>query len=256
MKSALLSDWGLEGLTRNEPTTLYHGTTTAFDHFDPGKSRNELVDEYYGSGIFLTPRKDIAWSYAYANRNAGFPPSIIEDLDKVNPNASRLLKALFQEGRNAWESYCKKNGLWDKEEDRMDYAGLVEHLGVDPDTLMDISQHIQGTAFGDKKEEDSGQELYGLLFGSSGSPSWIYDLPERVGLDSKRYRPRVLTVEVRISNPLVTADKKQARQAPQRGYDGVVFYGEGIVRGVPEVAVYNPQNVKIVGVEFDNDEED
>jgi hypothetical protein len=67
----------LEGLLSGEPTVLYHGTTRSFRAFDMSKSRGELVDKFYGAGIFLTPSKRVAEKYANANRNIGFDPEII-----------------------------------------------------------------------------------------------------------------------------------------------------------------------------------
>ena len=90
--------YGLDGLLRGEPTTLFHGTVAAFKVFDLAYSRDELVDQFYGKGIFLTPSKRVAAQYANANRNMGLPKSVISDLKRANPNAGAFLQALYEMG--------------------------------------------------------------------------------------------------------------------------------------------------------------
>ena len=59
-----LAYYGLDGMLEGKPTTLYHGTTAWFRKFDLSKSRDELVNQFYGSGIFLTPKKSSTTSTA------------------------------------------------------------------------------------------------------------------------------------------------------------------------------------------------
>ena len=84
---------------------------------------------------------------------------------------------------------------------------------------------------------------------SSGMPGWVYDLLDTLGLDSKKYRPKVYTVTVKVDNPLVTDSKAEARKAKSMGYDSVIYYGSGTVDNVPEVAVYDPSKVAIKNVQ-------
>ena len=107
-----LSEYNLEGLAKGEPVTLYHGTTKTFRTFVLEKSREELVKNFYGAGIFLTPDKRVAMRYANANRNIGFDPSLIEDLKRKNPGAGAMMEALCNEGTDAWETFPKAVGLW------------------------------------------------------------------------------------------------------------------------------------------------
>ena len=248
-----LSHYGLEGMTTGSPVTLYHGTSAAFSEFDISKSRDELVNEFYGRGIFLTPSKKVAWQYAQANRNMGLPVSVIDDLARVNRNAASFLCALYEKGQDAWEPYWKAHGFWRDDpapgEGQLDSDGFDRHLGgVDPNTLMDIAEHIIGSA---KRQvpPDAAEEVLNLFSPSTGSPDWLYDDLDKIGLDSTKYRPKVLTVVVRVSNPLVTASKSEARKAPSKGYDSVVYYGSDLVGGVPEVAIYDARKAKITHVE-------
>jgi hypothetical protein len=248
-----LSDFGLEGLGTGAPVTLYHGTSASFSEFDIAKSRDELVNKFYGRGIFLTPSKKVAWQYAHANRNMGLPVSVIDDITRVNRNAGSFLRALYEQGQDAWEPYWKAHGFWREipppGEGKLDSEGFDRHLGgVDPNTLMDIAGHIIGSAK-DQEPPDVAEEMFNLFSPSTGSPDWLYDDLDRVGLDSVKYRPKVLTVVVRVDNPLVTASKAEARKAPSKGYDSVVYYGPDLVGGVPEVAVYDARKARITNVE-------
>ena len=240
-----LRELGLEGLATGAPVTLYHGTSAMFSDFSIAKSRDELVNKFYGRGIFLTPSERVAWQYAYANRNMGLPVSVIDDLYRVNRSAGSFLRALYEKGQDAFELYSKANGFL------YDWVTFDRHLdGVDGNTLADISRHIEGTAYRNQAPPNASQELMNLFSGGgTGSPPWLYDRLDEVGLDSTKYRPKVLTVVVRVTNPLVTASKSEARKAQSKGYDAVVYYGSDLVGGVAEVAVYDARKAKITHVE-------
>lgn len=247
-----LSDWGLEGLAEGQSVTLYHGTTRSFKTFDMSKSRDDLVNKFYGAGIFLVPSKRVAEKYANANRNIGFDPSIIDDLRQKNKNAGEFLQAMFSHGADGWEMYWKEHGFLKEDplpgEGVLDMDDFIKHLGgVDPNTLGDIVGYIIGSA---KKPLGADNEGNINVFSqSSGAPGWLYDLLDEVGLDSSEYRPKVYTVDVRVSNPLVTSSKSQAKSARSKGYDCVIYYGSDLVGGVPEVAVFSASNTKIQKVE-------
>ncbi len=248
-KQLNLAHWGLEGLAEGKPVTLYHGTTRSFTTFDMGKSRTELVDKYYGAGIFLLPAKRVADQYANANRNMGFDPSIIDALKRKNPRAGAFMQTLYKEGKDGWESFAEE--LKKKEPNYGEYPMVYaeEYLGVDPNTVDDVCGYIEGSKIIPLYGGGSGNPVLDIFHGSTGTPSYIYDSLDQLGLDSNEYRPKIYTVEVTVKNPLVTANKAQAKSAPSKGYDCVVFHGADLVGGVPEVAVYDARNVKIRHVE-------
>lgn len=238
-----LDHWDIGGLLRGEPVTLYHGTTKSFRTFDLSKSRKELVNSYYGIGIFLTPREFVADKYAYANRNIGFDPDIIDDLRAVNPKAANVLKTMYDLGDASWDLWTPAFfGVVPEE-----YGDTLQAYGggIDPNTLMDVCQYIIGS----KMKPSSGDDGPMLFNQSTGLPHWVYDILDQIGLDSKKYRPKMYTVSVTVEKTLVTKSKSQARGARAKGYDCVVFYGSDLVEGVPEVVVYDPHKVRITHVE-------
>lgn len=241
-----LSHYGLEGLLEGRPVTLYHGTTRQFAKFDLSRSRTELVNQFYGAGIFLTPSKRVAWKYAYANRNIGFEPEVIDDLARVNRPAAEFLRDLYEKGDEVWDEYGPARFGVAPEE----YLDTFEQAlgGVDPNTVADLAQWVIGS----KVKPLGGDEPVHIFNMSTGMPSWAYDLLDKLGLDSKTYRPKVYTVEVTAQKTLVTANKSQARAARSKGYDAVVFHGSDLVDGVPEVAVFDPHRVRVVRVEVDD----
>jgi len=247
----VLAEHGLAGLDEGKPITLYHGTTRSFKRFDLGKSRDELVNDFYGKGIFLTPSKRVAWKYAEANRNIGFEPDIIEDLKRLNPNAGTFLESLY---RNGWpEAWKIEFARLEKElpPDQTLGEALEEYLGdVDGNDLTEIAPYILGSKVkmrGGNPMDEVFEALGGG--GATGSPSWTYATLDTIGLDSNKYRPKVYTVSVTVQNPLITASPALARKARSKGFDSVVYHGRQLVDGVPEVAVYNPRDVKIQKVE-------
>lgn len=243
-----LEIWGLEGLRTGAPVTLYHGTTALFRKFDLARSRDELVKNYYGNGIFLSPEKRIAAEYAQANRNIGFDPSIVADLKRRNAMAGRFLEILVKEGSDGWETAWKEFGYWNENpgpgEGKLDNAGFEKALGFDSNLIGDIADYVIGSA-----SKPLGDENENPFFRSIGAPSYIYDSLDQVGLDSKRYRPKVYTVVVSVSKPLVTKSQAAASKAKSKGFDSVFYYGPDLVQGVPEVAVFRPQDVRIRHIE-------
>lgn len=245
-----LSHYGLEGLMDGRPVKLYHGATKLFRHFDINQSRDELVNKFYGRGIFLTPSKRVAVRYADANRNIGFDPSIIADLKRRNPKAGEFLQVIYDHGADGWRLALEKSGFLGSNGE-FNLAEFQKEVGVDPNDLDSIAGYIIGSKIKPLgSEPDVLEELTGLFHGApTGAPDWLYDQLDEVGLDSKAYRPKVYTVTVTVSNTLVTASKPQASKARSKGYECVVFFGSDLVEGVPEVAVFNPKNVRVKSVE-------
>lgn len=251
-----LSRYGLEGLTSGAPVKLYHGTTRLFRRFDMSFSRDELVNKFYGKGIFLTPSKRVAEQYANANRNVGFDPSIIDDLARKNPNAAKFLKSLYDHGLgDGWELYMAQNGFIRENpppgEGTLDTEAFYKHLhGVDPNTLGDLAGYIIGSKKSLPSTSSPLDEIMEAFHGApTGVPDWVYDNLDEVGLNSKVYRPKVYTVVVTASKTLVTASKSEAAKARTNGFECVVYYGTDLVGGVPEVAVFNPKQVRIQRIE-------
>lgn len=229
-------DWyGLEGLAEGRTVTLYHGTTRSFNRFNLTQSRDELVNDFYGGGIFLTPSKEVAWKYANANRNMGLDPSVIDELKRVNPFAGAFLESLYRLGfEGAWET--------------VDFESLDEDMeGIDPNTLGDIAGYIEGSKY---RLSDGGS--INIFSMASGAPEWLYDSLDEVGINGDKYRPKVYTVEVNVQNPLITASASEARTARINGYDSVVFHGARLVDDVPEVAVFAHQNAEIKKIEYED----
>jgi hypothetical protein len=195
----------------------------------------------------------VAWKYANANRNIGLDPEVIQDLKQKNPAAGAFLQTLCDHGVDGWEAYWKDHGFFRENplpgEGQVDVESFERHLGVDSNTLGDIAGYILGSRTKPLGADDEG--VIDIFNQSTGMPDYIYDNLDEIGLDSSKYRPKVYTVSVTVSKPFVTANKSQARGARSKGYDSVVFYGSDLVDGVPEVAVFNPQNVQIKSIEVD-----
>lgn len=187
--------------------------------------------------------------YAEANRNIGFDPSIIDKLKSRNGPAGRLLELLYQQGVEGWDTAFREFGFWVEEPETGQghlAPGFDEYVGTDPNELQDVAGYILGS----KTHPLGGDGPVNIFNQSTGMPHYIYDLVDQMGLDSKVYRPKLYTVEVRVQNPLVTKSQAQARSAKSKGYDSVVYWGADLVRGVPEVAVWDPQKVKVRRIEI------
>lgn len=238
--------YDLDGMLRGEAVTVYHGTTAMFRQFSTNHVRKELVDKFYGGGLFFTPSEQVARQYSDANRNIGFPISIVEDLRSRNRKAGDFLQGLYERGPDFWDDYTQESlGLGPDD----DYGEAVQEAagGVDPNTLRDISEWIIGAKEGPTRDEG----FTDIFNPSTGMPGYVYDSLDEVGLDSFDYRPKVYTVRLAgMARVLLTAKKAEARSARSKGYDAVIFCGSDLVGGVPEVAVFDPSKVKVVKVEL------
>lgn len=245
-----VSEWHLEGLKNGTPVTLFHGTTRTFRTFDPSTVRDELVDRFYGRGIFLTPARRVAVQYAEANRNIGFPPSLINDLSRKNPVAGKLMQYLYDHGQDGWDIFWKDQGYMILDDPKYPEgrpnmpAFEADMAGIDGNDVQDVADYLIGSA----SKPLSGGPV-NIFDTSTGMPGYVYDTVDTLGLNSKVYRPKVYTVSVTASNPLVTKSKSQAKKARSQGYDCVVYHGTDLVGGVPEVAVFDPRAVKVRKIE-------
>ena len=189
--------------------TLYHGTTRLFRSFDLQQSREELVNNYYGKGIFLTPSKRVAEQYAEANRNVGFSPSIIADMKRKNANAGKFLQSLVDHGKDAWYLVAQEEGFWREDPEpgqgTFDSEGLEKYLGADPNTLSDIAGYIVGSKVTPLGTDDG----HNLFSTSTGAPEWLYKDLDEVGLNSKVYRPRSIGTGISAS-PRIRAPRRRS----------------------------------------------
>lgn len=240
----MLDQYKLTSLVKGAPTILYHGTTKTFNKFDMTKSRVNLVNTYYGVGLFFSPSKKVAWRYADANRNIGFEPEIIDDMKKVNRNAGDFLEQLVKKGVDAWTDLFAdlKKAYPDQEA----WEIIPEYFqGIDPNTLDDFASYVLGSQT--RPLEDNGP--VNIFSVRTGLPDHIYDSLDEAGLDSKKYRPKVYTVTATANKVLVTPSKSQARSARRKGYDAVIYYGSDLVGGIPEVALFDASHIRITHVE-------
>ncbi|NIT77334.1 MAG: hypothetical protein GWN58_23045 [Anaerolineae bacterium] len=243
----IVDSYGLRPLLEGQPVTLYHGTTRQFAKFDLSKSREDLVKNYYGAGIFLTPSKRVAWKYADANRNIGFDPEIITEMKRINRNVGTFLEWLYKYGyERGWEILIEK--LRKKVPEDQPITEEMDKFfgGIDHNAMNDIAPYIIGSKF---KVNRGGDDFINIFDTRTGLPDYVYDDLDKVGLNSKKYRPKVYTVTAKAQKVLVTKSKAKAKTARQKGYDAVIFYGSDLVDNVPEVAIFDPKNVRITKVQ-------
>lgn len=242
-----LAQWGLDDLVQGRLVTLFHGTTRMFKTFDLGKSRHELVNKFYGNGIFLVPSKRTAEKYALANRNIGFDPEIVDDLKSKNLAAGKFMEKLVKRGDSAWNDMTPEK-LGVRPENFM--TTLIRMVGgVDPNTIADVAAYVVGTKVRRLEEDGESYATLNIFNTSTGLPEYMYKNLDKIGLNSEVYRPKVYRVEVQANNVLVTTSKSQAKNARTKGYDGVVFFGSDLVDNVPEVVVFSPKNARVKGYE-------
>lgn len=245
---------GLADLADGRPEELYHGTTAWFSSFDESRCRGELVENFYGAGVFLTPSWGVAARYARAARNRALPASLLDDLAAINPPAAAFLRVIHAEGRAGWERAVREGGFVRSSpapgEGTWDIDGLTASLGMDPNDIADVAPYVEGAAEPAARGEDD-SEIFAVLTGAPmGAPPWIYDSLDRMGLDSVRYRPKVYTASVTALSPAFARDEREARDAFARGHDCVVYVGPRRVGDAPEVALRRGASARVTSVEL------
>jgi len=245
-----LESYGLDELVRTGSGTLYHGTNRQFHRFDTAYIRHELINQFYKApGVFLTPQRVVAEQYADAARNSLLPAVVVTDLLHKNRGAGETLTRLVHEGRDVWDSlYADAKAAFPNARNGPEALEQMTE-GVDPNTLMDLAKYIEGTRFTATQDDET---LFDLWSGATkGTPEWLFDNLDSVGLNSSEYRPKVYTVEVSgLGRVLVTKSKVEAGKAKADGYDAVVFCGGDLVGGVPEVVVFDPAKAKVLKVDI------
>lgn len=224
-----LEDMGLEKLLTGQSLILYHGSSRKFDAFDAEKTRTDLVDLYYGSGLFFVSREDIAWDYAHAARNADLPVSVVDDVERAHPEIGRFMRRSMVSGGLEWPEEWAH--LPQREIDLFyEAASVVPYVEGSrvPCTRLSAFEELLGATPGITLSAYKG-------------------LHELLGKKAEDYFPRVYMAIVKARNPLVTNELDVARVARRDGYDSVVYFGDHAVGGVPEVAVFDPSQVTILG---------
>jgi len=245
-----LDAYGLDDLVRGGSATLYHGTTRSFQRFDSAYIRHNLINQFYKApGIFLSPKRRVAVEYSTAARNTMIPASVVDDLTRINRGAGEVLRRLVTEGRDAWDGLFEDAVTRFPDAETPAVALEMVTEGVDPNTLMDIAEYVEGSKYGGGlRAETTLFDLWGMT--ATGTPDHVFTDMESVGLDADVYRPKVYTVVVSgLDRVLVTKSKPAAARAQKQGYDAVVFCGADLVGDVPEVVVFDPSRVRVTKVE-------
>lgn len=237
-----LDYYKLTPLLEGKSIIAYHGTTAYFKKFDISQSKRELNNKYYGDGIFFTTDKNVAQKYANANRNIGFPISIIKDLKTKNKEAGDFLYDLWKYGNDTWElpKYQKPNK----------FGGIGTFAdgfnGIDANDLADIAEYIIGTKL---KRGSTNNDFINIFDTSTGMPYYMYELVEEIGLDKLKYYPKIYTVKLQSPKVVVASNKKEVDKAKKDKQDAVVYTGKDMVDDIPEIAVFDANIIKILKVE-------
>lgn len=227
-------------IIKGDPCVLYHGTTHHIDTFDIKKSRTELNSSYYGDGIFLTPDINIAWKYAYANRNVGFEVELIEELKNYNRELGVLLEDFYKHGNDVWNFKKYKN------ED-----GTFKDFDVDPNNIADIAEWIPNSKLrSDRNKHYQNVTSFDLFGSDSGfNLSWFADELKKLGIKKYIPYPRVYSVIYKTDPDKVIVSDKEVKSSR---YDTVVFIGDDLVEGTPEIQSFK-HNLKPSFVKMDED---
>lgn len=210
-----------------EPRVVFHGTASSgFSIFDTEKQRGVLNRQFQGNGFAFTANPVVADDYATAARNQTISRNaFLGAIRSRYPLLFPFAKNLIDVGYSA---------AWSEEQtDKITQLG--ERYGVDLNDFGDLAQYVEGSVSARSSD-------FSLFGGVQGLPEWVYETATRLGVDAPS--PHIVPSFLSIRNPLITNDRGKARHAEAKGHDGLIYSGEGTVRGEPEFIAFSPTQIK------------
>lgn len=118
----------------------------------------------------------------------------------------------------------------------------AEAYGIDFYDLLELGRYVEGSRFNYNHNDN---ELFNLFSGFRHYlPEEVRDIAVALKLDDVLPNQNVVPVFLRAENVLFTEDREAARNAQTDGYDGFCYSGPDCVDGVPEWAVFSPDQIR------------
>uniref|UniRef100_UPI001C4A6587 ADP-ribosyltransferase-containing protein n=1 Tax=Pseudomonas aeruginosa TaxID=287 RepID=UPI001C4A6587 len=118
----------------------------------------------------------------------------------------------------------------------------AEAYGIDFYDLLELGRYVEGSRFNYNHNDN---ELFNLFSGYRHYlPEEVRDIAVALKLDDVLPNQNVVPVFLRAENVLFTEDREAARNAQKDGYDGFCYSSPDCVDGVPEWAVFSPDQIR------------
>ncbi len=218
------------------PLMLYHGTGASFEQFSADHHRSVLNSKYQGDAFHFTPSPDVASNYADASRNHMINKERMfaaVDREFAGP-LSTLFRTVVEGGMEAtFDATIEEMRSWNT---------AAEAAGIDFYDLLELGRYVEGSRFNYNHNDN---ELFNLFSGYRHYlPEEVRDIAVALKLDDVLPNQNVVPVFLRAENVLFTEDREAARNAQKDGYDGFCYSGPDCVDGVPEWAVFSPDQIR------------
>ncbi|ETV56028.1 TPA: hypothetical protein L5C22_004070 [Pseudomonas aeruginosa] len=218
------------------PLMLYHGTGASFEQFSADHHRSVLNSKYQGDAFHFTQSSEVASKYADASRNHFIKKEQI--FAAVEREFSGPLSDLF---RMVVEGGMEATAEVSVEVMRS-WNTAAEAYGIDFYDLLELGRYVEGSRFNYNHNDN---ELFNLFSGYRHYlPEEVRDIAVALKLDDVLPNQNVVPVFLRAENVLFTEDREAARNAQKDGYDGFCYSGPDCVDGVPEWAVFSPDQIR------------
>lgn len=218
------------------PLMLYHGTGASFEQFSADHHRSVLNSKYQGDAFHFTPSPDVASNYADASRNHMINKERMfaaVDREFAGP-LSTLFRTVVEGGMEAtFDATIEEMRSWNT---------AAEAAGIDFYDLLELGRYVEGSRFNYNHNDN---ELFNLFSGYRHYlPEEVRDIAVALKLDDVLPNQNVVPVFLRAEKVLFTEDREAARNAQRDGYDGFCYSGPDCVDGVPEWAVFSPDQIR------------
>ncbi|EKY4114267.1 hypothetical protein RCP98_006020 [Pseudomonas aeruginosa] len=218
------------------PLMLYHGTGASFEQFSADHHRSVLNSKYQGDAFHFTPSPDVASNYADASRNHMINKERMfaaVDREFAGP-LSTLFRTVVEGGMEAtFDATIEEMRSWNT---------AAEAAGIDFYDLLELGRYVEGSRFNYNHNDN---ELFNLFSGYRHYlPEEVRDIAVALKLDDVLPNQNVVPVFLRAEKVLFTEDREAARNAQKDGYDGFCYSGPDCVDGVPEWAVFSPDQIR------------
>ena len=237
---------------------LFHGTNRVFTKHSLEKNRTVLNNKYQGDWICYNDEIELAWKYAESARNQCFDKNVF--LEELNIFFSKdvffgeevadLMTNLIEKGYDYWDEvfikYANKNNISEDDSSRIYFENiriLESKLGFNLDDFCEILKDVEYSKIADNEGINKTLNMFSKHIPKI--PEESIDFLKKLGFTKSIPETRVLISEITANKVLKTNNREKAKNAKNKGYDLVIYNGEGTVDNKPEYLVLNPEQVDI-----------
>jgi len=249
-----------EKVSAKQSFTLLHGTNRKFTEHSTKECRTSLNNQYQGDWISYTDNTEVAWLYAEAARNQCFHKETFlreakdyfsKDID-FGDKLYYFTEQLILKGHNAWDDIFidlqKELGAENEDESSILFfeklSMFEQKHSFDINSFIDTLHNVEYNNFEDRTNVSTNLVN---IFNQHIEPISLSNIEylQSLGFTECIPEPKILISQIEVENILRTNNRELAKDALKKGYDMVIYNGEGTVLNKPEYLISDPKFIDI-----------